>query len=376
MSNQSNTFKLGAITLSSPIVIASSPATEDVERLRRCSDAGAGAAILKSCHGIKTNPTDEGKRRFRITPRGLWGTSTTGRELLHPQTARKIIENMRTCSDMPVIPSIALSTLDSEEWIETLLYFEAYDVSCAQLDLFYLDEEIALPETQVRLRELVLKIVGETKIDLIPKMNVELRPASALRALNDTGIAGWSMIDSIRVAFPQNSYNVAPDFPDFSHAKGLRGASLFGSWQFPLTCDYLQQLRSKTDLPILAGGGVTNAHDLRYLLAMGANAVQVATPLLYEGPQWIRRVHDSLNETSEVMRLAQEDTMSFQNATASIDTIRCSSCGECLNQLMCTAIREGSPTPFILEEACEGCGFCVDLCPAGAISLNASFSSN
>ncbi|NLV44183.1 MAG: hypothetical protein GXY07_06760 [Candidatus Hydrogenedentes bacterium] len=369
MSLKKKAFQMGNIALANPIVVASCPATEDIERLCRCADAGAGAAILKSCHGIRTTPTDQGMRRFRNTDRGLWGTSTTARELIHPEKACKIINELRTYSEMPVIPSVAAYTLDSQEWIETLLMFEANGIACAQLDLFYLEEDLSLPETQGRLYNLILEIACESSIGLLPKMNQEIRPGAAIKTFADTGIVGWSILDSIRIRFPEDRRLKSPDLPVFAYANGLNAASLFGAWQFPLVCEYLYRLRTQTDLPILAGGGVSDARDVARLLTMGADAVQVATPILCEGTDWINRTCADLQNYNWTAYGCTEEAVGFIAAHAKIDPDLCTSCGRCTRQLMCTAIKEGADGPCILPGKCEGCRFCLELCPANAICL-------
>ncbi len=376
MSLQEKAFQMGNIALANPIVVASCPATEDIERLCRCADAGAGGAILKSCHSIGTTPTGQGMRRFRTTDRGLWGTSTTARELIHPEKACKIINEARTSMKMPLIPSIAAYTLDSHEWIETLLMFEANDIACAQLDLFYLEEDLSLPKTQRRLHNLILEITRESSIGLLPKMNQEIRPGAAIKAFADTGIVGWSILDSIRIRFPEDRCLKPPDLPVFAHANGLNAASLFGAWQFPLVCEYLYRLRTQTDLPILAGGGVSDARDVARLLAMGADAVQVATPILLEGTDWIHRACADLQNYNWTECCCTEEGAGFVAAHAKIDSDLCTSCGRCTRQLMCNAIKDGADGPCITPDECEGCGFCLDLCPSNAITLNRNSAYN
>jgi len=71
----STKYKIGERQLTNPIVVAPCPATEDCERLLHCADARVGTAILKSCHTISNSPKDKG-RRFQVSERGLWETST------------------------------------------------------------------------------------------------------------------------------------------------------------------------------------------------------------------------------------------------------------------------------------------------------------
>ncbi len=364
-------YRVGAMTLPNPIVVASCPATEDCDRLLRCADAGAGAAILKSCHTIENSPNDNGCRRFQVSDRGLWGTSTMARELLHPDSTCVILDEVKKRSDFNVIPSVAGFSLEPSIWLDTLHLLKQHNPKYVQLDLFYVEEDLSLPIVQDRLRKLVLKLRQECSLNLLPKLNQELRPGAALEVFKNTGIAGWNLLDSIRTHLPMDLLSRKPDFPIFQFAMGLDSASLFGPWQLPFICEYVFRLRNESSIPILAGGGINNATDVARLLSLGANAVQVATAILREGPGWIKR---TLLELESLMIKEQVSSIvsqpSFTNAQVRIDESLCSSCGCCAEQLMCNSIEMTSGVPQVNFDWCDGCGFCVSLCPAEAISLS------
>ena len=365
-------YRIGNAEISNPIVIASCPATEDRERLLQCAGAGAAAAVLKSCHTTRVTPEDNGQRRFQQTGRGLWGTSTVARELLHPLQACELFRDIRQTSDLVVIPSVAGFTLECGEWLDTLRLLEPLSPPCVQLDLFYLHEDISRPRTQQRLSRLIAALRQECCLDLLPKLNQELRPGAALDALAESGITGWSLLDSIRTRLPIDVLAQSSDFPEFQFASGLNSASLFGPWQLPLVTDYVFQLRKETALPILAGGGVTNADDVVRLLSLGANAVQVATPVLIEGANWIRRTLDDLERCGTQASSSTASPVHFESARATIDQGLCTSCGRCTSQLMCNAIDIKMDAPRINPADCEGCGFCANLCPKGAIYMHSA----
>ncbi len=54
---------------------------------------------------------------------------------------------------------------------------------------------------------------------------------------------------------------------------------------------------------------------------------------------------------------------------ARIDSALCSACGQCLERCQMAAIKEGADCSVIVEGRCIGCGLCVSVCPAEAISL-------
>jgi len=374
MSVTPGTYSIGDISLPNPLVIASCPATEDAARLLRCAEAGAAAAILKSCHAPEHLPTDWGWRRFRQSMRGLWGTSAISRELAHPEHALRIMRDVIGRTGMVLVPSIACFSLESSGWLDALELFADAGARLVQLDLFYLQEDLSLPSSQARLRELILFLRQRCSVGLLPKLNQELRPGAAAAVTRNTGIAGLSLLDSVRGHFAVAESSHHKDFPRFLHAGGLDCASLFGPWQLPLTCEYVYRLRRETDFSIVAGGGVEDADDIIHLLALGADAVQVATVVLREGPGWIK---NTLTILEPVRREINRNDAVFFAAHAYIDHEACPACGRCAEQLMCAAIHMNCGKPEIDHHKCEGCGFCVSICPAGAITVaRAELSQN
>ena len=363
-------YKIGELEIPNPIVVASCPATEDMERLLRCADAGAGAAVLKSCHTIKSMPTDQGGRRFQKSVRGLWGTSTLSRELLHPEMGCSLLEDVQKRSNLIVIPSIAAFFLDFSDWLETLRIFEPYNPPCVQLDFFYLQEDLSLSITQNRLRNLINHLRQKSHLHLLPKLNQEIRPGAAIELFEGTGISGWSVLDSLRTHLPKTNFLHEAGFPDSYFTEEAYAASLFGYWQLPIVCEYVYRLRKSSSLSILAGGGVRNFADIMQLLSLGANAVQVATSIIQEGPGWIRRAIDDLNSYGLGEDEHQPTQQFREKVRVQIDNSLCTSCGSCSRQLMCTSIEMTAHGPTILKEKCEGCGFCLTLCPEKALSLS------
>ena len=369
MKPENNRYKIGNIHLPNPIVVASCPATEDKERLLSCADSGAAAAILKSCHAIGQAPQDRGFRRFHTTKRGLWGSSVKSRELLHPEEVCALLNDVGKETDMVVIPSVAGMTLDISCWLNTIRCFESFNPPCVQLDLFYLDIDLSLHKNQILMQNLFRQLSQQSHIALIPKLNFNLRPGAASSMFNETGIAGWSLLDSLRVPIPTKQNCIPGDLPKFGHANGLDTASLFGIWQLPVVMEYTKSLRKLSQLSIVAGGGVSSASDVQHLLSLGADSVQVATAILTEGSGWIRRTLNDLKNTGDENCIRPIEEPVYTKACVNIDKSLCTSCGICSEQLMCSALYMHQGFPKVTPSACDGCGFCSDLCSNGAISI-------
>lgn len=350
--------------LVNPLIVASCPATEDLPRLTTCARAGAGAAILKSCATVGWNPEGTaGSRRFYATSLGLWGNSTITSELLSPEEALYLLKAEDGLKPMLLIPSVAGPNLEPELWLETLRLFERLEPVAIQLDLFYLGEDLSLPVSLQRLRTLLKILLAKVTIPLIPKLNQELRPGAVLETVAGLELGGLSLLDSLRFSIPDHLQPAGyPMVPQWNHS-----GSLFGRLQLPVTLDYLLRLRGDFPGFIIAGGGAENACDLQTLLAAGADAVQVATPLLRHGAPWLRKVLSELAEEPRKDEVPHGiDTVPRR---AMVQTGECTRCRVCLEQMMCSHIVENDDGFPVVGETCPGCGFCVSLCSRGAISL-------
>ncbi len=351
-------YSVAGIEIPCPIVVASSPCTETKSNLIACAEAGAGAAIIKSCLTQNNMIDDYQKRHFAKNSYGIWGYSSCSRELLKTKTALQILYETSNETNMLLIPSIAGLTFNCNEWLDTIESFNKVNAKVIQLDFFYLNDRIALPDNMEKLSILLNKITSAFELAIIPKLNIEIRPSSAFYYFENTGIAGWSLLDSVKSVYIPDSTNLTQRicYPD--------QASLFGEWQFPLTSDYLTKLKIDSKLPILAGGGINNVKDIQHLLNFGADAVQVCTAILKRGPRWIKEILEIIENIPE------ENYINIKHDhKVLVNHEKCTHCYKCLKQMMCENIVLKNGEIDIDQQKCERCGFCVCLCECQALKL-------
>ena len=115
----------------------------------------------------------------------------------------------------------------------------------------------------------------------------------------------------------------------------------------------------------------------------GADGVWVCTATMIDGFAWLpelldglrsymaergmRRIDELRGELLRSMASAREVTV--RSGYAVVDHPSCSACGRCWRIGHCGAITHPDDVTEIDPERCAGCSTCVDLCPAGAISM-------
>jgi dihydroorotate dehydrogenase len=375
------TTKFAGLSLRNPVIAASSPATETVERIARCAEAGAAAVVTKSISCKNKAPLTSGCRRMFVDSRGVWGTSTFARETLSLDTGCALVAGARSHVDIPVIASVAGTDAQPDSWMPTCAAVCQAGADAIQLDFFYCPE--FLSSTRVKeMHKLVADLVSDLPVPVIPKLNVDISARGAVELFQGTGVAGISLLDSVTVP-PPIRLNTTMS-PGLQFIDRPMGASLFGPWQLPLTLHYTDALATSTRWELMAGGGITGVKDAIELLIAGAATVQIATPILVNGFEFITTLvkglklfleEGHLGDLNGMRKVAhglicRSDTPAFTTAYAEIVANTCRHCGRCLTLAFCDAIRPTDSSPVIVPEHCDGCSVCAAFCPNHAIILH------
>ena len=140
------------------------------------------------------------------------------------------------------------------------------------------------------------------------------------------------------------------------------------------------------DIDIIACGGISTPEHMVEAMMLGAKAVELVTPLLFQGRKVIQRdvlfVHrfmeeQGYNAVDDFVGLAVEhvkpadelhSTYDEKMLTAHVNTEKCKGCGICVDSI-CLALTEEDNVARVNTDCCTGCGMCVAICPHKAISL-------
>lgn len=300
------------IELENRLVAASSPLTESANRLRRCSEAGFGAAILKSAADYARTGNAYG-RKVVYCDDGYYADSSFEREIF---TLREGLALYRECSqpnaDMPLIPSVSAGSLDPGEWLRICREFSQAGALLLQLDFFYLGTLQHDASFYDKLRAILRVLTRELPCPVMPKLNPRLDPLKTCALLGECGIRHVSLLDSMREAAP-SEYGLHEDT-----------TSYFGGRQLPLTRQYLSAAKS-CGLAVCAGGGITSKADAELLLSEGADLVQIASYVLNRD---FTAVHDFLDDCGTEPK-SLTDFLRYNPWCDAQATGHCEKCGAC-----------------------------------------------
>jgi dihydroorotate dehydrogenase/ferredoxin len=394
------------------IVAASCPATENFSSLIDCRHNGAAMAILKTASSTRLNQSDSnGGRHCLIDKQGFWAKSTFNREIMHLNEELELLKkSQKELKDMPLIASVTELELNIDKWLEDCYALEKTVASAIQLDLFYIENLLAVPDFEKKFINLLKEIVNHVKIPVMPKLNIGLPAEYSAYLFKKAGIRYVSLLDSIKSPAPLNFTSEGQPSVDKNFLGS--GLSVFGAFMLPITRYYTQVL-CREGFEVCAGGGVKKASDIAGLLFLGADTIQIATEVLLHGHCRIRELSDETDVILEKAGLSTSEEIKktgmnlynhpvktvkyhahwkYEKCPILKDKKGCSHF--CCNQEFCSHISvndskcSGSSyacklmavglvkkqddeikNTIFIDGNCEGCGLCAQLCPHGAIEL-------
>lgn len=373
---------LAGLKLHNPIIVASSPATEELSGILECQEAGA--VVTKSIGQVDTSNPEVGSRRTHFGSRGFWATSTLNRETLPRDSGLRLVTEARARLEVPIIASAAATNLAPDSWVPLCSDLVEAGASALQLDLFYLPQPISAANHWADLLTLLDTVGSLLPVPVFPKLNIEMPAYLIARDFHSSHIDGLFLLDSVRTPGPINIHNKGRS--EYQYAENLGMSSLFGPWQLPLTQHYTTILGRLTDYPLCVGGGLFTATDALEMIMLGATALQFATAVLLNGYGYIHELvvgiskllgelgYDSITDVRGLALKNQSTdvetvTPIFTAAKAVIDRDKCTNCSACSSHCFCQAIEENDGTIGVNPLVCEGCGFCVNFCKFDAIHL-------
>ncbi len=218
----------------------------------------------------------------------------------HPEARTSFTEVREIAPDVPVYGNLGAVQLNCGFGVEEVL--QAADVLRADgvfLHLNATQEAIQLRgDTNFRgLLDRIGEVVRAARLPILVKESGAGISAAVAIQLEDKGVAAidvsgvggtsWARVEGFRAKEPMRR----------------RLGEVFADWGIP-TAESLVQCRAATSLPLIASGGIRTGLDAAKALALGADLVALALPLLEPATRSADAVAQALSQICEEMRLA------------------------------------------------------------------------
>jgi len=283
------------LDLRNPLILGSGPLGRNAKGLIK-HGRHAGAVVGKSITFLPR----EGNPHPRIVSLGDLGLINW--ENLPNLGYERFSEELRTARkqcDCPIIASLGPSSNLAE--LKTIaLAFEEAGADALELDLKWGFDPATgttgydpTAEAKGFQRDSILEVVSTLKktvsIPLIAKLVAFAGDIvdSALAAEE----AGANAVTAINSVFPSMKIDVRKQKPAlWSRFGGLSGKSIL-----PIAVACVYRIYEAVHIPIIGCGGVASGEDALEMIMAGADAVQICTVAMSEGPSAFKRINDELN---------------------------------------------------------------------------------
>lgn len=280
MADLSTTYM--GLKLRNPLIVASCDLTNSADGVKKCSDAGAGAVVLKSL--FEEQITAE----TRIAEQDMWlyghseafeyvekmGMAMGSREYL------KVIQDARAVSDVPVIAS--LNCISARWWVDYAKQIAAAGADALEINIAVMPSDSG--RTGQEIENVYLDIVGALagEIDIPFAVKIGAHFSSIAWMADRLARRGASAL----VLF-NRFYQLDVDIEKMELAPGLK---LSSPDEISLPLRWIGLLAGRVKCDLAATTGVHDAEGLIKQLLVGASAVQVCTGLYLNGVEHIGKI--------------------------------------------------------------------------------------
>lgn len=275
------------LALPSPLVIAASPLTHDVEAIAAAVAAGAGAVIMHSlfeeqlvAEQLAVHRFIDGRIDFDAEAASFLPEHSVFPLGAEPYLAQ--LDRLRRRVDVPIIASLNGTTPGG--WTDHARQLEAGGASAIELNLYDIATSPDEPGAEIEDRQLavVRAVTGAVRIPVTIKLSPFYTSIPAfLRRLEAAGARGAALFNRF--------YQPDIDLETLDVDKKL----VFSTpRELPLRLHALAICSPDTPLSLACTGGVHTGTDVAKAIVCGTDVVQIASALLERGPDYLTVIRD------------------------------------------------------------------------------------
>ena len=301
------------LKLSSPLMPGASPMVDDLGTVKALEDAGASAIVMHSLFEEQL----AGEQLASIYHMEIYADSFAEARSYFPQASEfrlgpdQYLEQIRRIKQAVSVPVIAsLNGTTAGGWMQYAKQIEQAGADALELNVYYLSTDPSETGVAVEQRtyDAVKSVRQSTKIPLAVKLApfFSSLPNLACR-LEELGAAGLVLFNRF----------YQPDI-DLEQLQAVPTLRLSTSSELLLRLRWLAILSGRFNGSLAASGGVHNADDAIKAVMCGADAVQMVSALLDNGPQHLKTVREEMSKWLE-----EHEYTSLRQARGSMSLLRC-----------------------------------------------------
>ncbi len=279
---------LMGLKLKNPIIIGSSSLTDSVANVKRITDAGAGAVVLKSLYEeqimVETNQNVGKTEMYQSYPEAMEYVHTfAGEEGMNDYL--ELIKGCKKKVDIPVIASINCFSLNN--WINFSKEIEEAGADGLELNIsiFPEDEKLESATIENEYYKIVKSIREIVKLPIAVKMNSYFTNIKLVaKKIEESGASALVLF---------NRY-YRPDI-DIDYLHMITRDTLSGPGEITQSLRWVGLLSEKLKCDLVASTGIHGSPGIIKQLLAGATAVQICSILYENGVDYIAEIISELN---------------------------------------------------------------------------------
>lgn len=302
------------LKLRTPLVVAASPLSEDIEKIKRMEDAGAAAVVVYSLF-------EEQLRRDRAelhhhleqgtfsTPEALTYFPEPEEFHLGPEEYLKHIANAKKAVRIPIIASLNGSSTGG--WTQYAKGIQQAGADALELNIYYIPTDVNLTGAEVE--QTYLDILKAVKAEVTIPVAVKLSPffsnfANMAKRLDDAGVNGLVLFN--RFYQPDIDLETLEVKPNILLSTPM-------AMRVPLR--WIALLYDRVRASLAATSGIHRAADVLKMLMAGADVTMLCSVLIRHGVAHLSAIERDLGAWME-----EHEYSSVQQLRGSLSQKNCS----------------------------------------------------
>jgi len=301
------------LKLRTPLVVSASPLSEEVDNIKRLSDAGAAAIVLYSLFEEQLR-----QDRLELNEHLQNGTDSFAEALsyfpepdeyrLGPEEYLKHIAAAKKAVNIPIIASLNASS--NGGWTSYAKQIQQAGADALELNIYYIPTSLELTGTEVELT--YLDILKAVKAEVTIPVAVKLSPffssfANMAKRLDQAGANGLVLFN--RFYQPDIDLETLEVKPDILLSTPM-------AMRLPLR--WIALLHGRINASLAATSGIHRASDVIKMLMAGADVTMLCSTLLRHGIPKITSIERDL-----IIWMKEHDYKSVRQLKGSISQENC-----------------------------------------------------
>jgi dihydroorotate dehydrogenase len=283
------------LTLQSPVLVASGPASHDVNQIRLAEDQRCGAVVLKTACSDKYEHMRSWPRpRYKLLD---WDKQIAGRskyfslysyEQGYSGTLEDYWKFIRVCKEHTKTPIIgSIFAADTHDWGEMARKVEQHGADGIELDISSPHRPGSLAFT-TNFVAAIKAVVGAVKIPVLVKLGPGPEIVQQCLAAENCGASAVTLCNRLR-GFDVDVESQLPILHGYF-------AGIGGPWAKYYTLRHVAEAAQSIKIPISGTGGVMSGEDVIKYVLLGATTVQILSVIMVNGWESIARINAEIED--------------------------------------------------------------------------------